>query len=260
MRGVFHRLLFMLFYNWSRAFSLPFVRERKKHEAPPPSSSSLRWELSGAEVAFPSFPAGGLNRTRQGHSSRTITLLTGSFGSSVPTTTWRQSPPPPLYSVCLPTGSPRWPGRRRQPLHPRECARVCVCRCVRVYVVFVGACVLACLPASLTIMPRSFLVKKVKLDDFSTGAELEHAYRHRTDLSLRLHDKGRSGCLHSAGLTGVSDTDRSQWGEGGGWGGGTGYSQERREHVSVIRQVYNAWDKKVDLPVVSWRFFLLWSF
>ncbi|XP_030606261.1 transcriptional repressor scratch 1 isoform X2 [Archocentrus centrarchus] len=38
-------------------------------------------------------------------------------------------------------------------------------------------------------MPRSFLVKKVKLDDFSTGADLENAYRHRTDLSLRLHDK-----------------------------------------------------------------------
>lgn len=46
-------------------------------------------------------------------------------------------------------------------------------------------------------MPRSFLVKKVKLDDFSTGADLENVYRHRTDLSLRLHDKGRSGCLHT---------------------------------------------------------------
>lgn len=94
-------------------------------------------------------------------------------------------------------------------LYIRESVRACVYRCVRVYVVFVGACVLACVPVSLTIMPRSFLVKKVKLDDFSTGAELEHAYRHRTDLSLRLHDKGRSGCLHGAGLTGVSDTDRS---------------------------------------------------
>lgn len=41
-------------------------------------------------------------------------------------------------------------------------------------------------------MPRSFLVKKVKLDDFSTGADLENVYRHRTDLSLRLHDKGTS--------------------------------------------------------------------
>ncbi|XP_033837102.1 transcriptional repressor scratch 1-like [Periophthalmus magnuspinnatus] len=38
-------------------------------------------------------------------------------------------------------------------------------------------------------MPRSFLVKKVKLDDFSNGADLENAYRHRTDLSLRLHEK-----------------------------------------------------------------------
>lgn len=47
------------------------------------------------------------------------------------------------------------------------------------------------------IMPRSFLVKKVKLDDFSNGADLENAYRHRTDLSLRLHDKGRSDCSHS---------------------------------------------------------------
>ncbi|KAF0021946.1 hypothetical protein F2P81_025801 [Scophthalmus maximus] len=42
-------------------------------------------------------------------------------------------------------------------------------------------------------MPRSFLVKKVKLDDFSTAADLEHAYRHRTDLSLRLHNKVRYG-------------------------------------------------------------------
>lgn len=42
-------------------------------------------------------------------------------------------------------------------------------------------------------MPRSFLVKKVKLDEFAAGPELESAYRHRTDLSLRLHDKGRSG-------------------------------------------------------------------
>lgn len=59
-------------------------------------------------------------------------------------------------------------------------------------------------------MPRSFLVKKVKLDDFTTGADLENVYRHRTDLSLRLHDKGRSGCLHSERLTGVSETNRSQ--------------------------------------------------
>lgn len=45
-------------------------------------------------------------------------------------------------------------------------------------------------------MPRSFLVKKVKLDDFPNGADMENAYRHRTDLSLRLHDKGRSGCIN----------------------------------------------------------------
>ncbi|KAF4088234.1 hypothetical protein AMELA_G00080190 [Ameiurus melas] len=39
-------------------------------------------------------------------------------------------------------------------------------------------------------MPRSFLVKKVKLDDFSC-AELESAYgRSRSDLNLRIHDKG----------------------------------------------------------------------
>lgn len=52
-------------------------------------------------------------------------------------------------------------------------------------------------------MPRSFLVKKVKLDDFSTGADLEHAYRHRTDLNLRLHDKGRSDLSTQWALTGV---------------------------------------------------------
>lgn len=40
-------------------------------------------------------------------------------------------------------------------------------------------------------MPRSFLVKKVKLDDFSS-TELESAYgRSRTDLSFRIHDKGK---------------------------------------------------------------------
>ena len=40
-------------------------------------------------------------------------------------------------------------------------------------------------------MPRSFLVKKVKLDDFSS-ADLESAYgRSRSDLSLRIHEKGK---------------------------------------------------------------------
>ncbi len=40
-------------------------------------------------------------------------------------------------------------------------------------------------------MPRSFLVKKVKLDDFSS-TELESAYgRSGTDLSFRIHDKGK---------------------------------------------------------------------
>lgn len=40
-------------------------------------------------------------------------------------------------------------------------------------------------------MPRSFLVKKVKLDDFSC-AELESAYgRSRSDLNLRIHQKGK---------------------------------------------------------------------
>ncbi|XP_029588555.1 transcriptional repressor scratch 1-like [Salmo trutta] len=39
-------------------------------------------------------------------------------------------------------------------------------------------------------MPRSFLVKKVKLDDFSS-ADLERHYgKSRTDLSLRFHEKG----------------------------------------------------------------------
>ncbi len=39
-------------------------------------------------------------------------------------------------------------------------------------------------------MPRSFLVKKVKLDDFSS-ADLESSYgRSRADLSLRFHEKG----------------------------------------------------------------------
>ncbi|KAM6967385.1 transcriptional repressor scratch 1-like [Aplochiton taeniatus] len=37
-------------------------------------------------------------------------------------------------------------------------------------------------------MPRSFLVKKVKLDDFSS-ADLETAYGRSRDLSLRLHEK-----------------------------------------------------------------------
>lgn len=40
-------------------------------------------------------------------------------------------------------------------------------------------------------MPRSFLVKKVKLDDFSS-ADLENHYgRVRSDLSLRFHEKGK---------------------------------------------------------------------
>jgi hypothetical protein len=41
-------------------------------------------------------------------------------------------------------------------------------------------------------MPRSFLVKKVKLDDFSS-ADLERHYgSSRTDLSLRFHEKGKA--------------------------------------------------------------------
>lgn len=45
-------------------------------------------------------------------------------------------------------------------------------------------------------MPRSFLVKKVKLDDFSS-TELESAYgRSRTDLSFRIHDKGNCKGMH----------------------------------------------------------------
>lgn len=41
-------------------------------------------------------------------------------------------------------------------------------------------------------MPRSFLVKKVKLDDFSS-ADLENHYgRVRSDLSLRFHEKGKA--------------------------------------------------------------------
>jgi scratch-like protein len=39
-------------------------------------------------------------------------------------------------------------------------------------------------------MPRSFLVKKVKLDTFSS-ADLDSSYgRARSDLGVRLHDKG----------------------------------------------------------------------
>lgn len=41
-------------------------------------------------------------------------------------------------------------------------------------------------------MPRSFLVKKVKLDTFSS-ADLDSSYgRARSDLGVRLHDKGTS--------------------------------------------------------------------
>lgn len=41
-------------------------------------------------------------------------------------------------------------------------------------------------------MPRSFLVKKVKLDTFSS-ADLESSYgRARSDLGVRLHEKGES--------------------------------------------------------------------
>lgn len=42
-------------------------------------------------------------------------------------------------------------------------------------------------------MPRSFLVKKVKLDDFPS-ADLENSYsRSRTDFNSRIHDKGEEG-------------------------------------------------------------------
>lgn len=50
-------------------------------------------------------------------------------------------------------------------------------------------------------MPRSFLVKKVKLDTFSS-ADLESSYgRARSDLGVRLHEKGASGA--EAGAAGA---------------------------------------------------------
>ncbi|KAI5607018.1 scratch family zinc finger 1a, partial [Silurus asotus] len=49
-------------------------------------------------------------------------------------------------------------------------------------------------------MPRSFLVKKVKLDDFSS-ADLESSYgRSRADLSLRFQGKGKKNKINSAML------------------------------------------------------------
>lgn len=40
-------------------------------------------------------------------------------------------------------------------------------------------------------MPRSFLVKKVKLDTFSSSVDLDSSYgRARSDLGVRLHEKG----------------------------------------------------------------------
>lgn len=75
--------------------------------------------------------------------------------------------------------SARWPGDR---LRLQVCVAVFATAPVRV-------CVRKCVRAT---MPRSFLVKKVKLDEFSAGPDMENAYRHRADLSLRLHDKGRS--------------------------------------------------------------------
>lgn len=39
-------------------------------------------------------------------------------------------------------------------------------------------------------MPRSFLVKKVKLDDFPAGLDAPYG-RTRADFGARLHDKGK---------------------------------------------------------------------
>lgn len=49
-------------------------------------------------------------------------------------------------------------------------------------------------------MPRSFLVKKVKLDTFSS-ADLESSYgRARGDLGVRLHEKGASRAAAGGGV------------------------------------------------------------
>lgn len=40
-------------------------------------------------------------------------------------------------------------------------------------------------------MPRSFLVKKVKLDDFPAGLESPPYGRARADFGSRLHEKGK---------------------------------------------------------------------
>lgn len=64
-------------------------------------------------------------------------------------------------------------------------------------------------------MPRSFLVKKVKLDTFSS-ADLDSSYgRARSDLGVRLQDKGALWTAAGAGPRVLL--------EGGGWpecGGG----------------------------------------
>lgn len=160
----------------------------KEHEAtpspPPYPLPAPRRELSGAEVAFLSSCARGLNGADRRQRERpeqkrknTQALVDRQLFHRINSRLALSPQSEDNHHAGLPVGD-------------RLCLRVWV-------VVFVSACVCAACRC-LTTMPRSFLVKKVKLDDFSTGADLENAYRHRTDLSLRLHDKGRSCSLHSA--------------------------------------------------------------
>lgn len=70
-------------------------------------------------------------------------------------------------------------------------------------------------------MPRSFLVKKVKLDDFSS-ADLENSYsRSRTDFNSRIHDKGK-GIRSGGGLAGGGTSNLAVW-KGRKERGGTGH-------------------------------------
>lgn len=66
-------------------------------------------------------------------------------------------------------------------------------------------------------MPRSFLVKKVKLDTFSS-ADLESSYgRARSDLGVRLQEKGASWYGAGAAGEGLS-AGRSRGSESGAGG------------------------------------------
>lgn len=156
MRGVFHRLFRLFIYlfispDCSRALcplvcSLP--ASSKEHEAtpspPPYPHPAPRRELSGAEVAFLSSCARGLNgadrrqrerpkQKRKNTQALVDCQLFHRINSRLALSPQSEDnlPPARRFDWCVTGESPRWPACRRSAVFASVCRCVCECVCVR---------------------------------------------------------------------------------------------------------------------------------